>query len=275
MTTRTFRRPAPGALALIYALLVGLLTAGAVAAGTTAAALAAPAQSNATPTQTVIEFYRQLRQKHFREAFALSIYKPAIDGLSTEEFADLQSDFEKMATGVPENVQISGEQISGDTATVFVKVNNDDAAAQQQQDDSVTLMRKGNGWIIGDKENEAVVKRSGKDFFFTARIQTHHSEVQSMLQRISVAQLVYSQQHNGMFGDLRALINAGLIPKDLESTESTGYRFHVTLSSDAKSFTAGAEPARYNRTGRLSFFLDKTGVRSADNGGKPLSPATK
>ncbi|HEY6186213.1 MAG TPA: hypothetical protein VIW80_00935 [Pyrinomonadaceae bacterium] len=277
MTTRTFRRPAPGALALIYVLLVGLLTAGEAAAAATtaaAAALAAPAQSNATPTQTVIEFYRQLRQKHFREAFALSIYKPAIEGLSAEEFADLQSDFEKMATGVPENVQISGEQISGDTATVFVKVNNDDAAARQQ-DDSVMLMRKGNGWIIGDKENEAIVKRSGKDFFFTARIQTHHSEVQSMLQRISVAQLVYSQQHNGMFGDLRALINAGLIPKDLESTESTGYRFHVTVSSDAKSFTAGAEPARYNRTGRLSFFLDKTGVRSADNGGKPLSPATK
>lgn len=259
---------------MIYALLLGLFPAVGVAARTTAAAPVVPAQSTATPTQTVIEFYRQLRQRHFREAFALSIYKPAIEGLSAEEFADLQSDFEKMATGVPENVQISGEQISGDTATVFVKVNSDEGAARQQ-DDSVMLMRKGSGWIIGDKENEAVVKRSGKDFFFTARIQTHHAEVQSMLQRISVAQLVYSQQHSGMFGDLRALINAGLIPKDLESTESTGYRFHITLSSDAKSFTAGAEPARYNRTGRLSFFLDKTGVRSADNGGKPLSPAAK
>ncbi|HEX8772033.1 MAG TPA: hypothetical protein VF735_00420 [Pyrinomonadaceae bacterium] len=271
MITRTFRRLVPGILILSCALLLpGLLNVGEAAA----AAAAVPAQSPATPTQTVLEFYRQLRQKHFREAFALSIYKPAIEGLSAEEFADLQPDFEKMATGVPENVQISGEQISGDTATVFVKVNSDEGAARA--DDSVMLMRKGAGWIIGDKENEAVVRRSGKDFFFTARIQTHHSEVQAMLQRISVAQLVYSQQHSGMFGNLQALINAGLVPKDLESTESTGYRFHVTLSADAKSFTAGAEPARYNRTGRLSFFLDKTGVRSADNGGKPLSPsATK
>jgi hypothetical protein len=93
-----------------------------------------------------------------------------------------------------------------------------------------------------------------------------------MLQRIGVAQLVYSQQHGGMFGNLGQLISSGLIPKDLESTESTGYRFHVTVSADAKSFTAGAEPARYSRTGRLSFFLDKTGIRSADTGGKLLSP---
>jgi hypothetical protein len=268
MNTRHLRaRLASGLLlTFICALLTGVLPQ-----GVSAAALSAQGTVARTPTETVREFYRLLRQKHFREAFALSIYKPAIDGLSADEFADLQSDFEKMASGVPEKVQINGEQISGETATVFVKVNGDDGAAQQ--DDSVMLMRKGDGWIIGDKENEAIVKRSGKDFFFTARIQTHHNEVQSMLQRISVAQLIYGQQHNGMFADLPALIAAGLIPKDIESTESTGYRFHVTLSADAKSFTAGAEPARYGRTGRLSFFLDKTGIRSADTNGKPLNPS--
>ncbi|HEX8144365.1 MAG TPA: hypothetical protein VF553_17320 [Pyrinomonadaceae bacterium] len=273
MNTRNFSRPAPAALLIILcALLLGVLPS---TVGTTAAAAAlVPGQTALTPTQTVVEFYKRLRQKHFREAFALSIYKPAIEGLSTEEFSDLQTDFERMAAAVPENVQISGEQISGDTATVFVKVNSDEAGAAQQ-DDSVTLMRRSGAWIIGDKENEAVVKRSGKDFFFTARIQTHHTEVQSMLQRISVAQLIYSQQHNGLYGNLEALIAAGLVPKDLEATDSTGYRFHITLSSDAKSFTAGAEPARYNRTGRLSFFLDKTGIRSADTGGKPLNPQTR
>jgi hypothetical protein len=237
---------------------------------TVASARGAQNVAQRTPTETVREFYRLLRLKQFREAFALSIYKPAIDGLGAEEFADLQPDFEKMASVVPENVQVSGEQISGETATVFIKVNNDQAAAQQ--DESVMLMRRNGGWIIGDKENEAVVKRSGKEFFFTARIQTHHTEVQNMLQRLSVAQLIYSQQHNGQFGNLQALIAAGLIPKDIEATESTGYRFHVTLGADAKSFTAGAEPARYGRTGRLSFFLDKTGVRSSDTGGKPLNP---
>jgi hypothetical protein len=276
MTTRIFRRLAPGILILSSALLLllpGLLDVGEATGAALVAAV--PAQSPATPSQTVVEFYRQLRQKHFREAFALSIYKPAFEGLSAEEFAELQPDFERMAAGVPENIQISGEQISGDTATVFIKVNSEEGAAQAA-DESLTLMRRGTGWIIGDKASEAVVKRGGKDYFLNARIQTHHAEVQSMLQRISVAQLVYSQQHNGMVGNLQALINAGLVPKDIESTESTGYRFHVTVSADAKSFTAGAEPARYNRTGRLSYFLDKTGIRSADNGGKPLSPsATK
>jgi hypothetical protein len=261
-TVKPFRLRAASVLSsalLLFALVMG-------------ASVGAQDSPQRTPTETVREFYRLLRLKQFREAFALSIYKPAIDSLGPEEFADLQPDFEKMASGVPEQVQVSGEQISGETATVFIKVNNDQGAAQQ--DDSVMLMRKGGGWIIGDKENEAIVRKSGKDFFFTARIQTHHAEVQSMLQRISIAQLVYSQQHNGQFGSLEALISSGLIPKDLEGTESTGYRFHVTLGSDAKSFTAGAEPARYGRTGRLSFFLDKTGLRSSDTGGKPLNPSS-
>jgi hypothetical protein len=93
-----------------------------------------------------------------------------------------------------------------------------------------------------------------------------------MLQRIALAQLVYSQQHNGRFGDMPALITAGLVPKDLEGTESTGYKFRVTLSSGAKSWSAAAEPARYGRTGRLSFFMDKSGVISSDIAGKPLLP---
>ncbi len=99
----------------------------------------------------------------------------------------------------------------------------------------------------------------------------HHSEVQALLQRISVAQLVYGQQHAGKFGDMTNLIGAGLIPKDLEGTETTGYRFRVTVSRDGKSWTANAEPAQYGRTGRLSFFMDPSGVRSRDAGGKPLT----
>ncbi|HEX8136316.1 MAG TPA: hypothetical protein VF544_01875 [Pyrinomonadaceae bacterium] len=264
MHTRTGK---PFCLRAAFVLAATLLLLGPVAGASGGGAQNAPQR---TPTETVREFYRLLRLKQFREAFALSIYKPAIDGLGAEEFADLQPDFEKMASGVPEQVQVSGEQISGDKATVFIKVDNDQGSAQQ--DDAVMLMLRNGGWIIGDKENEAIVKRSGKDFFFTARIQTHHTEVQNMLQRISVAQLIYSQQHNGQYGTLQALISAGLIPKDIEGTESTGYRFHITLGPDAKSFTAGAEPARYGRTGRLSFFLDKTGVRSSDTGGKPLNP---
>ena len=91
-----------------------------------------------------------------------------------------------------------------------------------------------------------------------------------MLQRISVAQLVYSQQHNGKFGDMAALVLAALIPKDIEGTESTGYKFRIVVSPDGKSWSASAEPARYGQSGRLSFFMDKSGVRSGDVSGKPL-----
>jgi hypothetical protein len=70
--------------------------------------------------------------------------------------------------------------------------------------------------------------------------------------------------------DLTTLISLGLLPKDLEGTESTGYRFHVSAPDSGKTWNAGAEPAQYGRTGKLSFFLDAEGVRSSDNGGKPL-----
>ncbi len=49
-----------------------------------------------------------------------------------------------------------------------------------------------------------------------------------------------------------------------------GYRFQVVRSADGKSWYATAEPAQYGRSGRLSFFLDASGVRSGDAGGKPL-----
>lgn len=93
-----------------------------------------------------------------------------------------------------------------------------------------------------------------------------------MLTRISLAELLYSQQHEGRFADLATLITAGLLPKDLEGTESTGYRFHVNVFAGGKTWNAAAEPAQYGHTGKLSFFMDATGVRSGDTGGKPLTP---
>jgi len=222
-----------------------------------------------TPSDTVREFYKAMRDKRFREAFALSIYKAAIDGLKPEQLEDLRPDFDNMAAAIPDNVEINGEQVSGDTASVFVKVPGADGTEGQLE--PVPLLRVNGVWIVGDKENQDAVKKSGNNFFFKARIDTHHQEVTTMLQRISVAELIYAQQHSGLYGELTALTGAGLVPKDVEGTESTGYRFRVNLGKDAKSFTANAEPAQYGRTGTLSFFMDQTGIRSGDNGGKPLS----
>jgi len=229
------------------------------------------AQTARTPTDTMREFYRMMRERKFREAFGISIYRAAIEGLSTQEFDDLKPDFDKMAVAVsekiPEKVDITGEQISGDAATVFVKVVDVDG---KEKIEPASLIKIDNAWIVGDRENLELVRKEGKKFFFEARINAHHSDVQDMLTRISLAQVVYGQGHNGQFGNMAELIAAGLVPKDIEGPESTGYRFQVVRATDGKSWYATAEPAQYGRTGRLSFFLDASGVRSGDSGGKPL-----
>jgi hypothetical protein len=252
-----------------------------------------------SPMDTVREFYKAMRERKFREAFALSIYRPAIEGLtdqefqalrshfkdlndaqfaalrpnyaklSPQEFDDLRPDFEAMAANIPEKVDLTGEQISGDAATVFVRVKDTESGGQAEP---VSLIRVDGKWVIGDRANQSVVHNAGKNFFFNARIDTHHQEVQNMLQRISLAQVVYGQQHDGQYGDLAALIAAGLVPKDLEGTQSTGYRFRIVLTPDRKAWSAAAEPAQYGRTGKLSFLLVGGEVKNADLGGKPLAP---
>ncbi len=228
-------------------------------------------QTPRTPTETVREFYRMMREKKYREAFALSIYRPAIDGLSTQEFDELKPDFDRMAVAVseriPVKVELTGEQVSGDAATVFVKVIDPEG---KEKIEPASLIKVDNSWIVGDRENLELVKKAGKKFFFEARINAHHSDVQDLLTRISLAQVVYSQGHNGQFGSMAELISGGLIPKDIEGIESTGYKFQVVRATDGKSWYATAEPALYGRSGRLSFYLDASGVRSGDNGGKPL-----
>ena len=239
-------------------------------AGISAYAQKQPVRS---PTDTVREFYKALREKRFRDAFEMSIYKPAIDSLKPQELEDLRPDFERVtaviAAAIPAQIEVGGETISGDMATVFVKVKEGD---QPEQLEPVTLILENGMWIVGDKENEAIVKKAGRQFFFNARIDTHHDDVQQMLTRISLAELLYSQEHDGRFADLATLISLGMLPKDLETTDSTGYRFHVNAPDGGKLWNAAAEPAQYGRTGKLSFYLDKDGVRSGDLGGKPLTP---
>ena len=239
-----------------------------VLAGSSSALAQNPQRS---PTETTRFFYQMLREKKFREAFMISIYRSAIEGLSAQEFDELRPDFEKMALAVseriPQTIEISGEQISGDTATVFVKVLGPDG---KEKVEPATLIKIDNAWIVGDRDNLDLVRKAGKQFFFEARINAHHNDVQDMMTRISLGQVLYSQNRNGLFGNMAELIAAGVVPKDIETTESTGYRFQINRSADAKSWYATAEPALYGRTGKLSFYLDATGVRSGDNGGKPL-----
>jgi len=247
---------------LICALLIAITTGGAAPFAQT------PPR---TPTETMRDFYRMMREKKYREAFGISIYREAIEGLSSQEYEDLKPDFDKMAAAVsekiPEKVDITGEQISGDAATVFVKVIDTDG---KERVEPASLIKVDNIWIVGDRENLDLVRKEGKKFFFEARINAHHSDVQDLFTRISLAQVVYAQGHNGLFGNMAELISGGLVPKDIEGPETTGYRFQVIRGADGKSWYATAEPAQYARTGRLSFYVDASGVRSSDTRGKPL-----
>src|SRR6185295_4077471 len=151
-----------------------LFSLGALCAGT---AISQPAQKSQpasvvrSPSDTVREFYKAMREKRFREAFALSIYKPAIEPLKPQEFEELRQDFEKMAAIIPAEVNLGGEQISGDLATVFVKIKEE--GDKPETAEPVMLILVNGNWIIGDRENEAIVKKAGKQFFFNARIDTH------------------------------------------------------------------------------------------------------
>ncbi|HEX8456669.1 MAG TPA: hypothetical protein VF656_05040 [Pyrinomonadaceae bacterium] len=259
---------------LVHALLLVALSAGAATSGAATASVHAQtaAPQARTPLQTVAEFYKALRERRFREAFALSIYKPALEGLTAEEFAELQPEFEKLAGAVPDKIEYGGEQISGDTATVFARVGGENA-----QLEAIPLMRGADGaWIFGDAENLAIVKRDGKEFFLKARIETHHKEVEALLLKLANAEAGYSALNGGRFAEMAALV-AGkpALREDLDSAQTLGYTFQITVGKDARSYSVRAEPTRYGRTGLLSFYMDQNGLQKKDTGGKPLSPQTK
>lgn len=269
MNTKTFN---PRALALLLLL--------AAAAHTCAAAAARPnqkerpaAQASAapsTPTEVVRAFYKALREARFREALMLSVYRPAIEGLDARDLEELRPDFERLAAMVPPDFEFTGEQMSGDEATVFMKSGE----GRDVKVEPVYLVRgAGGAWVVGDRAGAAEVKRQGKKFFFEQRIAAHEQDAEDMLKRIQAAEIAYSLQNGGLYGDLNALVRAGYVPQDILGTETTGYRFTVTATPDGKSFVARAEPAGYGRTGRLSFYMDQnSGIQKKDTGGKPLSP---
>jgi hypothetical protein len=227
------------------------------------------AQTPGTPSDVVREFYKAMHEHRFKEAFAVTIYKPAVEGLKAEEMEDLRPYFEEKAAAIPDQVEISGEQISGDIATVFVKVPVSESTPQNISQ-PVTLIKSGGAWIIGDEANQAIVKKAGRKFFLDALILQQHSDIEELLKRVIAVQIVYAQQHGG-FGDLQALINAGLVPKAAGDPKELGYNFRVTIGKDGKTYLAGAEPTRYGHTGKLSYWMDQTGtIKSVDNGGKPI-----
>jgi hypothetical protein len=223
----------------------------------------------ATPSEAVRQFYKALSEKRFRDALMATALKPAVENLSAAEFEEIRPDFERMAENA-DKVQLTGEQISGDRASVFVKLAGD---APGDPPIEVQTRRVSGNWIVTfNEEVEQAAKRDGNKYFFKLRIEAHEQDAQNMLVNIAQKQLVYSLQHNGAFADLQTLIKEQLLSEDVMNSQSTGYNFHIKLSADKKSYMAGAEPVVYGRTGIQSFFMDPTGIKKGDAGGKPYTP---
>lgn len=222
------------------------------------------------PADTVRVFYKHLRERKFREAIFLTNLRPAIEGLTDTELKEFSVDFEAIAGDVPADVNINGEIITGEKATVTVNLPK--AAGEKAELQTINLRLENGVWVIlsADGDGEKRIKAEGKQYFYNVRVEAHQQDARAMLNRISIAQLAYAAQNSGAYGDLNALLASGLVPEDAKSSASTGYNYQVSVSSDRRAFFVHATPAEYPKSGKLSFFLDNSGIKSKDNGGKPL-----
>ena len=215
-----------------------------------------------SPADTVRVFYKNLREKRFREAIFLTNLRPAVEGLTDDELKEFQVDLEAVAKHVPAEIEINGEIISGDSATVTAKLPTEDLDGTEIQE--IRLRKEGDFWVIlsVDESAEALIKKEGKNYFHALKIETHEGEAKQMLDRIVKAQMAYSVQNGGVFADIPTLVEGGLLPADIQSSVSTGYNYSLTLAADKKKYSASAEPAVYGKTGKLSFGveLDQMGM---------------
>jgi len=229
-----------------------------------------------SPVDTVRVFYKNLREKRFREALFLTNLRPAIEGLTDDELKDLQMDFGNLARQIPADVGINGEIISGNDATVTVKLP--DNATDKLKLQELRLKRAGDHWTIltVDESAEKIIEREGNNYFFNLKIETHQAEAKKMLDRIARAQMIYAAQTGGLYGEMPVLIEKGLLPDDALTAESTGYFYKISLSRDLKKYSAAAVPAVYGKTGKLSFGFQvdnnkSSTLKSVDTKGESFS----
>ena len=226
-----------------------------------------------SPADTVRAFYTALREKKFRQALFLTNLRPAIEGMTDSELKEFEVDLAVIARHVPAQIEINGEIVSGDNATVTAKLPNEDLDKEEIQE--IRLRKNGDVWVIltVDESAEKRIKKEGKNYFPALRIETHQDEARDMLDRVAKAQMAFAAQNQGNYGDMNELINAEFLPADIRSSDSTGYMYTITVAPDRKKYSATAAPAVYGKTGKLSFAveLDANGqphLTSQDNGVK-------
>ena len=94
-----------------------------------------------------------------------------------------------------------------------------------------------------------------------------------VLSMIASAEAQYSTgKGKGSFATLDQLIAEGLLQQEL--LQNHGYKIELRVTGN--KFEASAVPAEYGATGRLSYFVDESGLlRGADHAGAPATVADK
>lgn len=105
----------------------------------------------------------------------------------------------------------------------------------------------------------------------------------SILRMIHSAEATYQATvGSGRYGTLQELAQSGLISESLAAGSLNGYSFIVHIDdgsmTEPPSFEARATPLRFPRTGRVSYYLDETGIlrggykngQEADVGDDPI-----
>lgn len=220
-----------------------------------------------TPSGVVKEFYELLHARKFAEGFRLSVFRPAIEGLNADEMKELEPDFERIAASLPDKVEVTGEKINGDRATVMIKLPN------KGESQEVALLKSDGKWVIGEPESQKIVKKQGKSYFFNERMKVSESEITELLQSILGAELIYFKAKQE-FTSLEELAKLGGVEPALIAGPVNGYKFELTLTESGKAFSVKALPTQYGRSGKLSFYSDQSNlIRAEDNGGKPATAA--
>lgn len=226
------------------------------------------AQSDDSPSLIVKQFYQYLRAHRYVEGFRLSVYSAAIEGLSEEEMRNLEPEFTRIASGLPAEIETRGEQISGEEATVFVRL----PAEQRMQE--VALVHVDGRWRVGDRETYQIARQQGRSFFFNARVRVGEAEAHEWLLEIMGAESIYFRAKQ-RFTTLEELVNLGGVSKQLVNGTESGYRFRLAVGEDGQSYRVIAVPAEYGRTGRLSFYVDHSNViRAEDKEGQPATSSS-
>src|SRR5260370_181597 len=98
-----------------------------------------------SPTETALRFYHPLKKRRYAEGFRLSIYRGGIEGLSPTELQDLEPEFARTFSNIPDTIQPKGEIIKRDTATVYLLFGEADKLQ------NVDLIRSNGEWLVGDQ----------------------------------------------------------------------------------------------------------------------------